>query len=187
LETNNILVDEQNGFRHIFVASSIIRNRLVESKSTFGLFIDFKKAFDFVNRDLLFYQLLQSRIDGRMYWAIKALYSNTECSVIINGLQRTQWFISKCGVRQGDNLSPTLFALFINDLAVSMKNLNIGINIEHLILSILLYADDILLLTASVEDVEQMISCIEQWCTRWRVRVLTMINLKLFISANKML
>ena len=51
------LVDEQNGFRkkracidHIFVLSSVLRNRMLESKSTFACFIDFSKAFDSVNR-----------------------------------------------------------------------------------------------------------------------------------------
>ena len=51
-ENNNYLVDEQNGFRpkrscqdHIYVLSSIIRNRKVQKKDTFCAFVDFKKSF----------------------------------------------------------------------------------------------------------------------------------------------
>ena len=60
MEHNCVLVEEQNGFRknrscldHIFVLSSILRSRLVEKKSTFACFVDFSKAFDFVNRTFL--------------------------------------------------------------------------------------------------------------------------------------
>ena len=95
-----------------------------------------------------------------MYWAIKGLYSNTECSIVINGLQ-TQWFRSKCGVRQ----------VYINDLAVSLKNLNLGISVDDLVLSLLLYADDIILLSENIDDLNSMTNIINEWCNRWRVGV----------------
>ncbi len=54
---NNILVDEQNGFRkncscndHLFSLASIIRNRLATHMSTYCAFIDMEKAFDFIDR-----------------------------------------------------------------------------------------------------------------------------------------
>ena len=109
LEDNNILVDEQNGFRrnrscqdHIFVLSSILRNRLVNGLSTFVTFIDLKKAFDYVNRDSLMYKLLVNGVDGKMYNSIKAMYHNTNACVKINSLY-TDWFETNIGVRQGDN------------------------------------------------------------------------------------
>jgi hypothetical protein len=64
LETNNILVEEQNGFRvgrscidHIFVMCTVLRNRQMLGKNTFLCFIDYKKAFDSVDRHLLLYKL----------------------------------------------------------------------------------------------------------------------------------
>ena len=65
LEEGNLLAEEQNGFRsarscidHLFVLITILRNRKSMGKETFLTFIDFKKAFDSVNRDLLFFRLL---------------------------------------------------------------------------------------------------------------------------------
>ena len=47
--------------------SSVIRN----NSSVFTAFIDLKKAFDFVDRNMLLYKLLQSNINGKMYDSIK--------------------------------------------------------------------------------------------------------------------
>ncbi len=61
LEATDILVDEQNGFRkgracidHVYALSATIRNRLETGKNIFATFVDIKKAFYWVDRDLLF-------------------------------------------------------------------------------------------------------------------------------------
>ena len=77
LEENNLLVDEQNGFRatrscidHIFSLCSILRNRKLQGYDTFISFVDFKKAFDSVDRTILLYKIQQLGITGNMYHAI---------------------------------------------------------------------------------------------------------------------
>ena len=64
--------------------------------------------------------------------------------------------MSHVALNNSDNLSPTLFCLFINDLAIKMKELHCGINktgIDNV--SILLYADDIVLLSDSEHNLQQ--------------------------------
>ena len=92
--------------RSYFVLTSIIRNRIVHGLSTFGTFIDLRKAFDSVDRNALLYKLLLNGIDGKMYESIRAMYTDTLASVKLNIFQ-THWFSTSQGVRQGDNLSPT--------------------------------------------------------------------------------
>ncbi len=58
----------------------------------------------------------------------------------------TYWFSVNSGVRQGDNLSPTLFGSIVNDLATFIKNLNKGVQVGTDKISILLYADDMVLI-----------------------------------------
>ena len=120
----------------------MIRNRLNQKKDTFACFIDMQKAFDWVDRDLLFYKLLCMNIDGNVYDCIKSLYRNPVANVKLNSLN-TDWFDITSGVRQGDSLSPTLFGLFINDLVQDLNNMNLGIPIGNDSISILLFADDI--------------------------------------------
>ena len=46
------------------MCTRLARNRLLSKKDAFGVFIDFQKAFDFVDRDVLLYKLLSNGIDG---------------------------------------------------------------------------------------------------------------------------
>ena len=112
-----------------------------------------------------------------MYQAISSLYSNPRSRVILNEYE-TDYFDCPIGVKQGDCLSPTLFAIFINDLASEIKEANIGIdlnvdggpNIDY-IFSILLYADDIVCLAETEVDLQSILFIIENWCKKWRLEV----------------
>ena len=72
-ESNNFLADEQNGFRanrsceeHMFTLISLIRN----NANVYAAFIGLKKAFDFVDRDMLLYKLILNGKDGEVYNSI---------------------------------------------------------------------------------------------------------------------
>jgi hypothetical protein len=123
-----------------------------------------------VNRDLLYFKLLENEIDGKLYQGIKAMYDNTLSSVRIND-KYTDWFDTESGVRQGDTLSPTLFVLFINNLVDEIKSLNIGIDIGNTKICILLYADDIVLITETEEELQTLLNCINNWCYKWRITI----------------
>ena len=157
-DMNKIIVDEQNGFRkgrscsdHIFTLTSTIKYYLNRNKSLYCTFVDLEKAFDWIERDLLYLKLLLTGIEGKIYNAIKCLYTDTTNCLRLNG-QKTDWFMSNSGVRQGDTLSPNLFSLYINDLAVAIKELNIGAHLGSEIVNILLYADDMVLIAESPGD-----------------------------------
>ena len=186
LEMNNILVEEQNGFRtgrscidHIFVMCSVLRNRKMMGKDTFLCFIDYKKAFDSVDRNLLMFKLYNIGIKGNIYRAISSLYSNPKSRIILQDYN-TDYFDCPIGVKQGDCLSPTLFSIFINDLAIEIKNSNIGIeleiediagNIDVTMINILLYADDIVLFSENEEDLQHLLYIVQNWCEKWRLEV----------------
>lgn len=177
-ERNNLLVDEQNGFRkqrscedHLFTLTSIIRNRKKSRLPTFVAFVDYEKAFDRVDRNLLFYQLNCLGFGGKMLQSIKNIYSDCAAVINING-HLTNSFNVSLGVRQGDTLSPTLFCLFINSLAQALDNSGYGIKLnEHLTVSSLLYADDLAIMAESETDLQCQLNVLQRWCRNWRMRV----------------
>ena len=174
LEKHEILVNEQNGFQpnrscvdHIFALDDLLRIRKSTKEETFCSFIDFRKAFDYVDHEYLLYKLWQNGICGSTYRSIKTMYSKPISCVNVNGML-TDWFNVNSGVRQGDTLSPTLFALFINELAERVNSAKIGIPVsyEHDQISILLYADDIVLLSTTWEGAQSQLDILSDWCRR---------------------
>ncbi len=76
-------------------------------------------------------------------------------------------------ISQGDSLSPTLFAIFINDLASEMKQLDIGtcIDIENEIFCILLFADDTVILAEDEIKLQILLDFTNEWCKIWRMKI----------------
>ena len=73
-------------------------------------------------------------------------------------------------IRKGEVLSTTLFNIYVNDLENEIKNLNMGVSIEYdLCVSILIYADDIVLLAENEENLQCMLNYLYNWCTNWRM------------------
>ena len=163
-DENHKLVDEQNGFRkrrsttdHISSSVNIIDTRKKLKKSTFCAFIDFKKAYDTINSSMLWKRLTDIGISGKMFQAVKSLYTSVKSCVRVNSY-RTEWFDVNCGLRQGCVLSPLLFNLFINDLAVFLKSLDLGVKIADENVCLMLYADDVVLLAESEADLQLILN-----------------------------
>ena len=81
-------------------------------------------------------------------------------------------------MKQGDCLSPTLFAIFINDLATEINNAKLGVNLNieggpeiDYVLSILLYADDIVCLAEDEIKLQDILFIVETCCKRYRLEV----------------
>ena len=98
-----------------------------------------------------------------MLTAVKSIYNNVLYSVKLNGFL-TDWFHVKSGLKQGCPLSPVLFNLYINDLALKLNALGKGVKLDDEIVSILLYADDVVLLAENEADLQAMLNALGDWC-----------------------
>ncbi len=177
-EHNDLLSDTQNGFRkgrsttdHLGTLASVIETRKLQRKSTFVAFIDFRKAYDSINRSLLWTKLWDVGVRGVFHAALRSLYVDSLYSVRVNG-HTSDWFSVSCGLRQGCLLSPILFNFYINDLSADIQNAGYGIDIgDDSKLAVLLYADDVALLAEDAEQLQFMLDILGRWCTRWQLHV----------------
>ena len=112
-----------------------------------------KKAFDNINRECLWFKLQKCGIKGNMLNSIKSLYENVTYAVKVNG-RLTPWFSASKGAKQGCNLSPTLFQIYINDLIEEVKSLGHGIKCGEKTVSILVFADDIALIARNEQELQ---------------------------------
>jgi hypothetical protein len=128
------------------------------------------KAFDRVDRDCLLAKLLSVGVHGQFYNILRHLYSTSRARVDVNG-HLTNYFDIECSVEQGNKISPTLFGLYINDLAIELKCMNLGIMINGENICILLYADDIVILSENEEKLQNMLNKVSDWCKNWRMKI----------------
>ena len=132
LETSDILGNEQSGFRkghstmdHVFAVHCLTDVYLQrKKKKLFCAFIDYKKAFDSAQRGLLWGKLLNSGVNGKVLRVMRDMYAKAKsCVKTRHGL--SQFSVSNIGLRQGENLSPVLFSLFLNDLKGFLTSNNV--------------------------------------------------------------
>ena len=66
---------------NIFVLHGVITHLLNEGKRLYCGFVDFSKAFDYVNRDIIWYKLIHLGISGKMLNIIKSIYADIKSRV----------------------------------------------------------------------------------------------------------
>ena len=124
----NILYDFQFGFRKdhsTALALLTLLDKVITSiennEISVGIFLDFSKAFDTVNHDILIDKLHFYGVRGVPLLWIRSYLTERQQFTTYNGVSSAKQHIS-CGVPQGSILGPLLFLIYVNDLAyVSQK------------------------------------------------------------------
>ena len=103
--------------------------------------------------------------------SIRKMYENPKACVRLSNQYYTDWFETPSGVKQGDCFSATAFSLFINDLALEIKLLNRGVLVNSKIICILMYADDVIVLSETENNLQVMLDTINTWCNKWKLLI----------------
>ena len=83
---------------------------LNKGEKLFCAFVDFTKAFDYVDRDVTWYKLIGLGVRGKILNVIMSIYRRVISKVKVN-IAISFGFESNLRVRQGQCLSPFLFAM----------------------------------------------------------------------------
>ncbi|KAI8494372.1 hypothetical protein Bbelb_275980 [Branchiostoma belcheri] len=172
---DKLLRPNQNGFRPSRSTSAQILafRRIVEEvrnhqKEAVLIFIDFKKAFDSINRDTMFKILQAYGVPLQIVNAIKIMYDNTKATVLTPEGE-TDTFNINTGVLQGDPLAPFLFIVVLDYALRRAVRTHDGITLKRrqssrhpaVVLPDLDFADDICLLEDTIKAAQEFLYRVE--------------------------
>jgi hypothetical protein len=161
-ERTGSISDYQGGFRRgrgtndqIFLLREILASRKERAMPTYATYIDVRKAYDTVWREQAYVRIHDSGVKGRLWRQLQVMHANLT-RVVRHPLGMTDSFQVERGVAQGAVESPWVYASFIDGLAAALKEAGLGIWIAGEQVPLLMYADDVVMLASSQDELAQM-------------------------------
>ncbi len=162
--TEGKVSEEQGGFRkgrgcvdQIFAMKRLVEEYLEKDKKLYAAFIDLEKAYNRVNREVLWSVLRIYDVGGQLFKRIQVFYREANACVRVGG-EFSESFVVEVGVKQGCMMSPWLFNIFMEGCMREIKckvgntGAKLRLNGEGWSVVTCLFADDIVLLVESEGD-----------------------------------
>ena len=131
--------------------------------------LDAEKAFDKVWRNGLFFKLIE-KMDPTMWYILKIYYDSSKGTIDLGDGLLSDLFPISFGVKQGGILSPSLFHAYIDELIYECTNENIGAVFNKINVSIIVYADDIILLASVDSHLQKLLNICHNYSKTWRLK-----------------
>jgi hypothetical protein len=143
----------------LFILRTLTEQARFQKKQLYTCFVDFKKAFDTVPRDMLWQVLEGLGISGPILECLRSMYRQGQACLHHPEEGLTPTFLCRIGVKQGCPLSPLLFGLFIDRLEKRLNALegDAPPMLGQLVVRLLLYVDDLAFMSHLLLD------CISNW------------------------
>ena len=124
-------------------------------------------------------------MNGKVLNVVKSLYKCAKSCISANGAM-FGFFSCNVGVRQGENLSTLLFAVYLNDFQEHIAQIYPGLKILneeiHITLqgdelellsklSCLLYTGDTIILAESPDELQVALNAVHGYCNTWHLTV----------------
>lgn len=131
-----------------------------------SILVDCVKAFDKVNRQLMLRRCKEIGVTGKFLTALESLYDKISMVVCLQG-RTGEPFETYQGTKQGSELSPLLFGLFVEQMhyLIQEKVPGAGPVIDGMHVPDIMYADDVILLAIDDEhELQQLIQVLDLFC-----------------------
>ena len=161
-----IIPPEQIGFKkgfrtadHVYLLKTLVEKTFHKKEKLYAAFIDFKKAYDTVNREKLLKKLRDIGLSGTFLKNIKSLYAKTEYKIKLKN-RVLDAISSNLGLKQGCPLSPILFNIYISNIDRYLRDPESDIILHDIAISHFLYADDLVIVANSKEGLQKKLEAL---------------------------
>ena len=135
----------------IFIVRRMQEEYQKKDKKLYMCFVDVNKAFDRVPRKVMEWTMRKKGLSEVMVRAVVSLYDGAKTRVTV-GSAYSEEFEVKVGVHQGSVLSPLLFAIVVDVITE---------NARRVVVNELLYADNLVIMSETMEDLKGQILNLE--------------------------
>ena len=162
-ETEGVIPDQQHGFRNnrsTITAIKLLTQYVSEALATpktplYVTYVDFRKAFDSVDRSLMLCKLKVVGLPGQVIRAIWPIVREnfvqiTTAECLSNSVTQN------VGLAQGECLSPLLYSIFTHDLPAVIEGEGV---------KTLLYADDLAICARDLVSMQEAMNRLHAFCT----------------------
>ena len=177
VERHQLLGEVQHGFRKgrsgadsAFVLNTVLWKSLAKQKKVHLSFLDLTKAYDSVDRSVLWSKMRKLGFGGKLLDSIISMYKGDYVTSESNGVTTDPVFLGR-GLRQGCSLSPLLFALYVVDLSRDLVASRLGIILRKVCVSVLFFADDILLISKTPEGLRTLHEIVQKHCSSLKMSI----------------
>ena len=176
--TEEKMLEEQGAFRkrrsctdQLFTVRMLSEKIIAKNKSMIMVCVDLEKAYDNVNREMMWKVLEEYGIRGSFVKAVRSMYVSCEACVKVLG-GTSDWFKVEQGVRQGCVMSPWLFNVYMDHILREAKErFSGGVKLEDRNVQFLLFADDLMLVAEKEEDVESNLRILDGVMEKWQMMI----------------
>jgi hypothetical protein len=157
----------------LYTLNHCIRKYQARGQVLLAVFVDFRKAFDSVPRNLLFACIRQLGFSEQCRRLLEHMNAHAQVSFSVHG-DLTQPISTGVGVLQGDPLSPTLFGVYIDCVIQHMRSECTEVQVPMVgeqEVHDLLYADDLVLLSLTAESAQQQLHALASFCAAFGLEV----------------
>ena len=167
---------------NVLILTSCIQKQLSLGKKLYVAFVDFKKAFNYVNHNVLIYKLLKHGMSGNFVNLIRDMYTKLKGTVKVNNMLYDT-ILDSCGTNQCGPLSPSMFRFMLGDLKHYLHSKH-GIVIGNHVLVHLLWADDMVLFADSPSGLQEQLDGLFKFCSRFQM-IVNELKTKVMIFGNE--
>ena len=174
IEQNDILPTEQKGCRRnsygcrdqLMVNRMILENCRARHRNLSTAWIDYQKAFDSVPHGWILKAMELYKFSPVIIKFLKHSMSLWKTRLFLhhsNGTLESKDIPIKCGIFQGDSLSPLLFCLALTPLSAELHNTTYGYKINNAVIDHLFYMDDLKLYAKDDSDLEGLLQTVKRF------------------------